>query len=226
MVTVRKRGIMKKICNCAFRIVCVYVIALTLFSLANVDITIEKKDYAVSNENITKQLNSKLIASTVDQQEIKEQLEIPQSVYEQPKIEKKEEATASFPNYVPPIDTTNFPVLSTNAGTVSHYGHDCYGCTSGRTASGYYIGDGRIYYTDPVYGSVRIVAAGQEYPLGTIMRLTNIGEDPMLAIVLDRGGAIGSGKGRILDLLTESNAVAYQQGLKYNVKIEVLRLGY
>ena len=48
----------------------------------------------------------------------------------------------------------------------------------------------------------------------------------MLVIVLDRGGAIGSGKGRILDLLTESNAAAYQQGLKYNVKVEALRLGY
>ena len=137
-----------------------------------------------------------------------------------------EQPQVSTPSYIAPIDTTSFPVLSTNVGTVSHYGHDCYGCTSGKTASGYYIGDGRIYYNDPAYGSVRIVAAGSEYPLGSILRLTNIGDSPMLVIVLDRGGAIGSGKGRILDLLTESNAVAYQQGLKYNVKVEALRLGY
>ena len=58
-----------------------------------------------------------------------------------------------------------------------------------KTASGYYIGDGRIYYNDPVYGSVRVVAAGSEYPLGSILRLTNIGDAPMLAIVLDRGGS-------------------------------------
>ena len=205
---------------------------LTLFSLASANVTIEKESSLVQNSNITKQLNSKLIADVVvEQDEIKEELEIPQA-----KVEEKEEVIqeqpvtqqkpASAPSYIAPIDTTSFPVLSTNVGTVSHYGHDCYGCTSGKTASGYYIGDGRIYYNDPVFGSVRIVAAGSEYPLGSILRLTNIGDAPMLVIVLDRGGAIGSDKGRILDLLTESNAAAYQQGLKYNVKVEALRLGY
>ena len=241
MVTVRKRGIMKKICNYAFRIVCVYIVVLTLFSLASANVTIEKESYLVQNSNITKQLNSKLIANgVVEQEEIKEELEIPQAKVEEkeeviqqettPVIEKQEpvveQPQTSAPSYIAPIDTTSFPVLSTNVGTVSHYGHDCYGCTSGKTASGYYIGDGRIYYNDPAYGSVRIVAAGSEYPLGSILRLTNIGDSPMLVIVLDRGGAIGSGKGRILDLLTESNAAAYQQGLKYNVKVEALRLGY
>lgn len=223
---------MKKICNYAFRIVCVYIVVLTLFSLASANVTIEKESYLVQNSNITKQLNSKLIANgVVEQEEIKEELEIPQAkveekeavIQEQPVTQQK---PASAPSYIAPIDTTSFPVISTNVGTVSHYGHDCYGCTSGKTASGYYIGDGRIYYNDPVFGSVRIVAAGSEYPLGSILRLTNIGDAPMLVIVLDRGGAIGSGKGRILDLLTESNAAAYQQGLKYNVKVEALRLGY
>lgn len=232
MVTVRKRGIMKKICNYAFRIVCVYIVVLTLFSLASANVTIEKESYLVQNSNITKQLNSKLIANgVVEQEEIKEELEIPQAKVEEKEVVIQEQPVtqqkpASAPSYIAPIDTTSFPVLSTNVGTVSHYGHDCYGCTSGKTASGYYIGDGRIYYNDPVFGSVRIVAAGSEYPLGSILRLTNIGDAPMLVIVLDRGGAIGSGKGRILDLLTESNAAAYQQGLKYNVKVEALRLGY
>ena len=232
MVTVRKRGIMKKICNYAFRIVCVYIMVLTLFSLASANVTIEKESSLVQNSNITKQLNSKLIADVVvEQDEIKEELEIPQAKVEEKEVVIQEQPVtqqkpASAPSYIAPIDTTSFPVLSTNVGTVSHYGHDCYGCTSGKTASGYYIGDGRIYYNDPVFGSVRIVAAGSEYPLGSILRLTNIGDAPMLVIVLDRGGAIGSGKGRILDLLTESNAAAYQQGLKYNVKVEALRLGY
>ena len=232
MVTVRKRGIMKKICNYAFRIVCVYIVVLTLFSLASANVTIEKESYLVQNSNITKQLNSKLIANgVVEQEEIKEELEIPQAKVEEKEVVIQEQPVtqqkpASAPSYIAPIDTTSFPVLSTNVGTVSHYGHDCYGCTSGKTASGYYIGDGRIYYNDPVFGSVRIVAAGSEYPLGSILRLTNIGDAPMLVIVLDRGGAIGSDKGRILDLLTESNAAAYQQGLKYNVKVEALRLGY
>lgn len=223
---------MKKICNYAFRIVCVYIMVLTLFSLASANVTIEKESSLVQNSNITKQLNSKLIANgVVEQEEIKEELEIPQAKVEEKEVVIQEQPVtqqkpASAPSYIAPIDTTSFPVLSTNVGTVSHYGHDCYGCTSGKTASGYYIGDGRIYYNDPVFGSVRIVAAGSEYPLGSILRLTNIGDAPMLVIVLDRGGAIGSDKGRILDLLTESNAAAYQQGLKYNVKVEALRLGY
>lgn len=205
---------------------------LTLFSLASANVTIEKESSLVQNSNITKQLNSKLIANgVVEQEEIKEELEIPQAKVEEKEVVIQEQPVtqqkpASAPSYIAPIDTTSFPVLSTNVGTVSHYGHDCYGCTSGKTASGYYIGDGRIYYNDPVFGSVRIVAAGSEYPLGSILRLTNIGDAPMLVIVLDRGGAIGSDKGRILDLLTESNAAAYQQGLKYNVKVEALRLGY
>ena len=75
MVTVRKRGIMKKICNYAFRIVCVYIVVLTLFSLASANVTIEKESYLVQNSNITKQLNSKLIANgVVEQEEIKEEL--------------------------------------------------------------------------------------------------------------------------------------------------------
>ncbi len=124
------------------------------------------------------------------------------------------------------IDTTNLPVIATTSGNVSHYGHDCRGCTSGKTATGYNISDGRIYYTDSTYGNVRIVAAGSEYPFGTILRLSNSSTSPIVAIVLDRGGAIGKGKKFILDLLTESNAAAYQAGVKYNMTIEVLRMGY
>lgn len=137
----------------------------------------------------------------------------------------KEPVKKSEYTFVPTIDTNNLPVLATTSGNVSHYGHDCYGCTSGRTATGYDISDGRIYYTDPTFGSVRIVAAGSEYPYGTILRLSNA-SSPIIAIVLDRGGAIGSGKRYILDLLTESNAAAYQAGVRYNTTIEVLRMGY
>lgn len=138
------------------------------------------------------------------------------------------EPTSSKPNYVyvQTVDTTNFPVISTASGNISHYGHDCYGCTSGKTATGYDISDGRIYYTDPTYGSVRIVAAGWEYPYGTILRISNSSTPPIIAIVLDRGGSIGSGKKYFLDLLTESNASAYSAGVKYNMTVEVLRMGY
>ena len=85
---------MKKICNYAFRIVCVYIVVLTLFSLASANVTIEKESYLVQNSNITKQLNSKLIADVVvEQEEIKEELEIPQAKVEEKATEetKKDE---------------------------------------------------------------------------------------------------------------------------------------
>ena len=128
--------------------------------------------------------------------------------------------------YTQTIDTTYSPVIATTSGNVSHYGHDCRGCTSGKTATGYNISDGRIYYTDSTYGDVRIVAAGGEYPFGTILRLSNSSTSPMIAIVLDRGSAIGSGKKYILDLLAESETAANEAGVKYNMTIEVLRMGY
>ena len=128
--------------------------------------------------------------------------------------------------YTQTLDTTNSPVIATVSGNVSHYGHDCHGCTSGKTATGYDISDGRIYYPDSTYGDVRIVAAGGEYPFGTILRLSNSSTSPIVAIVLDRGGAIGNGKKYVLDLLAESEAAAYQAGVKYNMTIEVLRMGY
>ena len=108
---------------------------------------------------------------------------------------------------------------------ISHYGHDCYGCTSGYTASGYYVGDGRIYYQDSTFGSVRVVAADSKYPLGTILRLGYHGSY-ITAIVLDRGGAIGDGKKFQIDLLTTSNSKAYELGIVQNTHLEVLRLGY
>ena len=37
-------------------------------------------------------------------------------------------------------------VIETLIGNLVGYGPDCYGCTSFRTASGRYIGDGKIYY--------------------------------------------------------------------------------
>ena len=83
-----------------------------------------------------------------------------------------------------------------------------------------------VISTDNVFGSVRIVAAGYEYPEGTIMRIHNVNSTPLIAIVLDRGGAIGTGKKYTLDLLTESNNQAYQLGTRHGIQIEILRIGY
>lgn len=228
---------MKKFYNYAFRIVCVYIFILTIFSVTTIDFTVSKKETEIDDLNKFKELESYVITGfsnveesfndTIDEVVENKQVEEKTTceVKEEENTVVKEEVKSTY-NYVPTIDTSTFQVLETISGSLSHYGHDCYGCTGGMTASGYDISDGRIYYTDPTFGSVRIVAAGYEYPEGTILRLTNVESNPIIAIVLDRGGAIGMGKKFTLDLLTESNQKAYELGTRYNVQIEKLRNGY
>lgn len=116
-------------------------------------------------------------------------------------------------------------VLESQVGKLSGYGPDCYGC-SGYLAYGDYVGDGRVYYQDMEYGNVRIVAGDHKYPFGTIVRVNIHGKDPFLAIVLDRGGAIGFSKTALFDLLYPSEYLANLDGVFYNTKFEVLRYGF
>ncbi len=116
-------------------------------------------------------------------------------------------------------------VLETQIGKMSGYGPDCIGC-SGYLASGKYVGDGTIFYSDPTYGSVRILAGDSQYPFGTIVRVKNSRLSEFLGIVLDRGGSIGHGKTFLFDLLYASEALAYQDEVSYNVTFEILRYGY
>lgn len=120
-------------------------------------------------------------------------------------------------------DTTNEAVLNTYVGNISYYAADCSGCT-GRTASGYDI-NSSLYYHDSKYGNVRIVAGDKSLPFGTIIRF-NTSNSSVLAIVLDRGGAIGFGKKYLFDLLCESEKTAYQNGVIKSTNIEILRYGY
>ena len=109
------------------------------------------------------------------------------------------------------------------------YGPDCYGCTSGRTASGQYVMDGNIYYNDPTFGNIRIVAADKSIPFGSIIRISGLSifPEPILAIVLDRGGMIGfaEGKHSYFDLLYKSEKDAASFG-RPTATFELLRRGY
>ena len=118
-------------------------------------------------------------------------------------------------------------VLVTYSGIITAYGPDCVGCTSGRTASGYKVSGGNIYYHDKKYGKVRIVAADKKLPFGTIVRIKNlkIFKEPILAIVLDRGGAIGFNKNVYFDLLYKSEKETLSFG-KRRATFEILRKGY
>ena len=109
-------------------------------------------------------------------------------------------------------------------GKLSRYGPDCYGC-SGYVAYGKYVGDGTIYYYDNYYGNVRILAGDRSYPFGTIVRVSFENES-FLGIVLDRGGAIGFNRTALFDLLYPSEYLANIDGVNYNTKFEVLRIGF
>lgn len=111
---------------------------------------------------------------------------------------------------------------------MSGYGPDCYGCTSNRVASGYYVGEGNIYYDDATYGKIRIVSGDKKYPFGTIVKISssNVSDSDIIAIVLDRGGNIGIGKKFTFDLLFATEKEASKYSVSRNVKFEILRLGY
>lgn len=109
-------------------------------------------------------------------------------------------------------------------GKLSRYGPDCYGC-SGYVAYGKYVGDGTIYYYDNYYGNVRILAGDKSYPFGTIVRVS-FRDESFLGIVLDRGGAIGFNRTALFDLLYPSEYLANIDGVNYNTKFEVLRIGF
>lgn len=102
---------------------------------------------------------------------------------------------------------------------ITHYGYDCKGC-SGTTASGFNVRN-TIYYNDPTYGKLRIVAMSSSIPLYSVIKIKNykLGGD-IYAIVLDRG--VGSG---VIDLLVESEKKASQLGIQKGVGIEILRTG-
>lgn len=236
----RERGIMKKVYNYTFQLVCIYILVLSLFSISNFEIKIDYYDSKIRNINQEKVISSLLFANNY-QQEDKEILEeenvkqIEETSTQEPEVleqpidvvepEKVEKTPTKVEEVVNLVDTSSFAVLAEEIVNISHYGHDCYGCTSGYTASGYYVGDGRIYYQDSTFGSVRVVAADSKYPLGTILRLDYHGS-LITAIVLDRGGAIGDGNRFQIDLLTTSNSKAYELGIVQNTHLEVLRLGY
>ena len=118
------------------------------------------------------------------------------------------------------------PVLATYYGPITAYGPDCVGCTTGYTASGYYVRN-NIYYMDKDYGKVRIVAADKSLPFGTIVRIKDLDvfKSDVIAIVLDRGSAIGFQRKVYFDLLYENEKKTEFFGKRY-ATFEILRKGY
>ena len=111
-------------------------------------------------------------------------------------------------------------------GKLTGYGPDCKGC-GGHTACkpSQNVKNGNIYYDDVSYGKIRILAADKRIPCGSIIRVNNVGiySEPVVAIVLDRGGAI---KGNHLDLLFETQKNMGGFRTQNNIKFDIVRWGF
>ena len=169
-------------------------------------------DEVIEEEKLAEEIKEE-VKTEIKNEKVKTNIEIKQPVVE----EVKKEEIKSDNN-----------VLETLTGSMSGYGPDCYGCTSNRVASGYYVGEGNIYYNDKDYGKIRIVAGDKKYPFGTIVKIgsSNVSNEPIIAIVLDRGGNIGINKKFTFDLLFATEKEALKYGVSKNIKFEILRLGY
>ena len=217
--------------------------------LVTTDITSNTINSSINTKNLNTNLFQKVIETQIVEKEIIEEennekeeieeVEIPtikkvqeqQEVKEEPKkevqVEEKQVETVKeqekAPVIQPKTENKQSNVLATYSGKASYYTANCYGC-GGYTSSGLNVSDGRLYYNDSKYGNVRIIAAGREIPLYSIVRLSNtkVGSN-VLAIVLDRGGDIGEGRVFLIDILTNSQESF--GGVDKGVKVEVLRSG-
>jgi len=111
-------------------------------------------------------------------------------------------------------------------GQMTAYNPICKGCTGKVYCPPRQdVTNGNIYFDDSTYGSIRILAADYAIPCGTIVKITNVSfsNEPIIGIVLDRGGAI---KGNIMDFLVTENDDMNIVGRQRNVHYEILRWGW
>ena len=117
----------------------------------------------------------------------------------------------------------NMPVKF--SGTMTGYGPDCKGC-GGKTGCppSQNVKNGNIYFNDNEYGKVNILASDKRIPCGTIVKITNstLGKEVM-AVVLDRGGAIKNTK---FDLLMNTEKEASKKVGFQKVEYEIVRWGW
>lgn len=112
----------------------------------------------------------------------------------------------------------DFSPISTFTASVTAYVANCVGCTGRVACTGRDVRS-NIYYEDGTFGTVRIVAAGTQYPCGTILEIAGIGR----AIVLDRGGKV---TGNVVDLLVNANNTNPWQFGRRSLQTSVLRMGW
>ena len=200
------------------------LILTIIILLVSVGITTTTTDYKLQAKNLS---TSKMIKQEIAKEEEKEVVE--EEKEKETVTEKKEEPTIKEETKEVIIEEKveeqpiEVPQNKTYTGKMSYYRESCSGC-SGVTSSGYDVRDGRLNYYDNTYGQLRIVAAGREIPLYSVVKIKNssLGSE-ILAIVLDRGGDIGLNRKFLIDMLT--NNLENKGGVDKNITVEVLREG-
>jgi hypothetical protein len=194
---------------------CILVLVI-LFLLTNINYSKDRSKIESKNDTYISYLEANETEEEIEVIEDKKEIT---NIESSPKVEVEKVPEKTN-------DNNSYQVLSTVYGKLTGYGYDCYGCTSGRTAAGYDITNGNIYYNDSTYGRVRILSGGPEYPFGTIVRITDYeySSEPIIAVVLDRGGSVGANRRTLFDLCYETERVV--PGTDSYVTFEILRIGY
>lgn len=118
----------------------------------------------------------------------------------------------------------NNQIISSAVGNLTAYTYDCPTCNKKLACdSAVDLSNGNVMFNDNDYGNVRIVASSKKYPCGTIVRFNkkSLSEDPIIAIVLDRGV-----NGNTLDILVENDSIATNNVGRSKINYDVLRSGW
>jgi len=135
-------------------------------------------------------------------------------------INKEEEEKAQAEAY----QTYLWGAVDSFTGDLTGYGAFCPLCTGHLACmSSLDLSNGRTTYVDKTYGEVRIVASSRNLPCGSIVKFDSkrISDDPVIAIVLDRGVL-----GNDLDLLSPSEEYASKYVGRSSITYDVLRMGW
>lgn len=200
------------------------IVTLFIFTIFSGN-TFEEKQLVVDNNNFDKMAEKTTILFEEESDNVQEVDESVVSLFEEEVVveEKVEEVVTHEEPVVNPVPL-EAEVLETVVGPLTGYGADCVGC-SGITYSGFDLTKS-IYYDDPQYGSIRIVAADPSFPMYSVFRISNVpGMDTFLAIVLDRGSGVGFGRGTLFDLAFFYESDTFAMGKIPNVTFELLRRG-
>lgn len=111
-------------------------------------------------------------------------------------------------------------------GEMTAYKATCVGCTGKVSCPPRQdVRNNNVTFEDNTYGTVRILAADPAIPCGTIVQISNLtfSSEPVIGIVLDRGGAI---EGNIMDFLVNEFDNMDIIGRQKNVHYEVIRWGW